>query len=501
MAVMRGPLIFFALLLASVLIFQLAPGVDIAVSGLFWSPERGWFLKDWPPFWAIYRGVPWLSWIIVGGFFLLLGADILYDRQLAGLDRKRILYVLITALLGPGLLANTILKDHWGRARPSRIIEFGGTQHFTPALIPAHECVSNCSFVSGHGAMAFSLIALAFLVREPRWRRWAIWSALGFGTLVALVRIAQGGHFLSDNVYAALLMVAVAWVLHLWIVDRNGLHLPRIYSRLAAALGWANERLDAAAGERSRWWIATVMALAGIGIAAAFLDQPLALYFHATDDRLTIWFRWITQFGLGGVWLIPSGVAAILLFAISRSHRYRHFGARAQAWALLPAFIFLSVGLGGLLADLTKILVGRARPKLLFQDGSYGLTGIAWRSDHWSFPSGHTANLAALAMALGYLWPRHIAAYWLAVALIALSRVGTSQHYLSDTIGGAWIGALAAAYVYGVFQRSGIRFGDGKAGVIPPLAPVGWRYRFLGWSPGRRGNRGTSARLQPTPRG
>jgi lipid A 4'-phosphatase len=60
------------------------------------------------------------------------------------------------------LLANTLLKDHWGRARPTQIEAFGGLQRFTPAPLPAAECERNCAFVSGHAALGFSLVAFGF---------------------------------------------------------------------------------------------------------------------------------------------------------------------------------------------------------------------------------------------------------------------------------------------------------------------------------------------------
>jgi len=31
-------------------------------------------------------------------------------------------------IIGPGLLVNTVFKEHWGRARPSQVEEFGGQQ-------------------------------------------------------------------------------------------------------------------------------------------------------------------------------------------------------------------------------------------------------------------------------------------------------------------------------------------------------------------------------------
>ena len=58
--------------------------------------------------------------------------------------------------------------------------------------------------------MGFWVVAFAFLVPAP-WRGRAIALALAFGALVGWVRIIQGGHFLSDVVYAGLLVVAVTW--------------------------------------------------------------------------------------------------------------------------------------------------------------------------------------------------------------------------------------------------------------------------------------------------
>ena len=54
---------------------------------------------------------------------------------------------LAALLLGPGWVVNEALKNHWGRARPEQVSDFGGAQRFTPALQPADQCVKNCSFV------------------------------------------------------------------------------------------------------------------------------------------------------------------------------------------------------------------------------------------------------------------------------------------------------------------------------------------------------------------
>jgi lipid A 4'-phosphatase len=75
-------------------------------------------------------------------------------------------------------------------------------------LVIADACARNCSFVSGHAAIAFWVTAYAFLVPASH-RLQAMGAALGFGSAVALMRVMQGAHFLSDVVYAGVIVVAV----------------------------------------------------------------------------------------------------------------------------------------------------------------------------------------------------------------------------------------------------------------------------------------------------
>jgi lipid A 4'-phosphatase len=478
------------LLLASALLavatFSLFPGLDLWFSGLFWSTEGRFFLRDWPPFHWAYALLPAMTWMIVLALSVLLAFVVLAERPVGVLDRTRLLFLLLSFALGPGLLANTVLKDHWGRARPSQVTEFGGEHSFTPPLLPADQCARNCSFVSGHGAMAFSLIGFAFLPAARQRRRQLAVAALAFGGFVGLARIAQGGHFLSDTIFAGLLVTAVAWLLHRFVVEQQGLDRPLIRRAGGVLIGSAEKMgrfVAVSAGIRWRRRLAFNLGCAlSIAASAAWLDRPLARYFHAEDDRLTEWFRGITDLGLGAGWLVASGGLALLLFLLGQAPRFAVQRERFTAWALVPAFVFCSVAVSGLAADLVKMLVGRTRPKLYFADDSFAWTGLAFRADHWSFPSGHTANVTGLMLALYFLWPRHAVAYALFVALIALTRIGTTQHFLGDTIGSIWLAVLVTCYLRGVLLRSGITLADAKAGIIPPRPSMPWFRRLL---PGR----------------
>ena len=66
----------------------------------------------------------------------------------------------------------------------------------------ADQCVNNCSFVGGEAAAMFALFfALALLATGPRRNR-LILLGLAAGALAGFIRMAQGGHFLSDIVFA-----------------------------------------------------------------------------------------------------------------------------------------------------------------------------------------------------------------------------------------------------------------------------------------------------------
>jgi lipid A 4'-phosphatase len=121
--------------------------------------------------------------------------------------------LLIVLAIGPGLIVNGILKEHWGRARPRDVTQFGGTRSFTPALVIADQCERNCSFSAGHPSAGFALAALGYAYLSRRRRRGAILAATGFGLLIGFARVAAGAHFLSDVLFSGLIVIGLAVVL------------------------------------------------------------------------------------------------------------------------------------------------------------------------------------------------------------------------------------------------------------------------------------------------
>ncbi len=206
-----GFVAFLLVSLALALLFVFSPELDLGFQALFYRDGEGFFLRDslFPQ--ASYWGIRWATVPVAAALILLLLASAIRGVRARGVN-PRVVAVLVLALgIGPGLVVNTLFKDNWGRARPSKIVEFGGTMRFTPAFVPSDQCDRNCSFVAGHPSLLFAAFAAALMLR--RRRRAAIAGVAVLGGLAGLGRIMQGGHFLSDVIFSGVFVFLVAWAL------------------------------------------------------------------------------------------------------------------------------------------------------------------------------------------------------------------------------------------------------------------------------------------------
>jgi undecaprenyl-diphosphatase len=134
---------------------------------------------------------------------------------------------------------------------------------------------------------------------------------------------------------------------------------------------------------------------------------------------------------LGGGWvavfLIPIGGALLLWWQRGRWTAVYYFAASA---------------LSGLIVQILKNAFGRARPDdFLLQIGSP------------SFPSGHAANAATLAVALGLVlgrwWVWTLGATY--TVMMALSRTYLGVHWATDTLGAILVGGGTAFILWAPF--------------------------------------------------
>lgn len=118
--------------------------------------------------------------------------------------RPRVAATALAALvLGPGLLVNLLLKEHWGRPRPVATDLFGGPYPFVPAARWSDACPTNCSFVSGEASAIFWLFCLIPLL-PAGYRRAGSLVIAAVAVFTSGLRVAFGGHYLSDVVLGGL---------------------------------------------------------------------------------------------------------------------------------------------------------------------------------------------------------------------------------------------------------------------------------------------------------
>lgn len=455
----KAVLIYLAAVSAAMVVFLLAPGLDLWASGLFFRSGEGFFLANAVMVRAVYRAVPWIVAAQAIGIPVLLAAGWWRGRWILGIGPRQAAFVLLVLALGPGVAVNTVLKDHWGRARPSQVTEFGGAQAFTPAPLPANACEKNCSFVSGHASIGFGLIAFAFLAEIPRRRRTLALAAVATGTAIGLARMAQGAHFLSDVVFAGLTVWGIAGLLAWALLERDvGGALWRQLGRRLGPVG-------------AGWSLYGLLTLISIAISIAFVDRPVALYFHQASPAVGDAFRAVTRLGVSTYYLIGTAGLALAFWLVGRLCEGR-WAVRLGAAAVVPLFLFLAIAVSGLITDLLKVVFGRARPKLLFANEAFGFDWWGTKADFWSFPSGHATTVVAIAAALFCLWPRFLPLYVAFAVLVSLSRAVIGAHYISDLIAATFIALATTAYLRHLFEQRGISLREAARGHADRPAPA-----------------------------
>jgi membrane-associated phospholipid phosphatase len=193
--------------------------------------------------------------------------------------------------------------------------------------------------------------------------------------------------------------------------------------------------------------IGIILTLA-VAIAAMFsIDTTASDWANHLPRRFIGAFEEITNFGLGGWFLIPSAFVFLCLAAVTAPTLPRITQGVLAALAARFGFLFLAVGAPGLFDTIIKRLIGRARPYVGGHDDPFAYIPFSWRPEFASMPSGHSANVAAAAIAIGTLSPKMRPAMWLFALLIMFSRVVVLAHHPSDVIVGALVGAVGAVLV------------------------------------------------------
>jgi lipid A 4'-phosphatase len=202
--------VFIAIISTSLIVLTNA---DIEIEKLLYSPEKGWFMGRNMPWYFLYNygNIPAILLSAAGLVILVLG----FFRQQLLPYRKISLFLVIFMILGPGLLVNTVFKEHWGRPRPADIVNFGGKETFHQ-IWEKGQPEQGKSFPSGHAAVGFFLFSPFFFLRKTFRSSAFLFLGLGifYGTFMGAGRMIQGGHFLSDVLWSGVFTYLTGLILY-----------------------------------------------------------------------------------------------------------------------------------------------------------------------------------------------------------------------------------------------------------------------------------------------
>lgn len=206
-------------------LFYVYPQWDLAASRYFYRHDIGFV-------WAHVRWAMDVRHVLYGMVYVICSLAVLIvlvriiRPKWHRLPLKIAILVIFTFAIGPGLLVNAVLKNHWGRPRPYQVQQFDGHAHYQKPWVISNQCPTNCSFVCGDASAAFAFWALLpFFRRRARTLYGLV--VLAFGLFIGLIRMAQGGHFLSDVLISGCLVYLVTWLGYWYLYRYKPRYLPQ----------------------------------------------------------------------------------------------------------------------------------------------------------------------------------------------------------------------------------------------------------------------------------
>lgn len=190
---------------------------DHSVAHRFYRDSQGWYLEK-QPLWVWLHDYGTIPGIVLTLAALITWGAGFYFHTLTQW-RKPCLVVVLTTILAAGLLVNAVLKQYWGRPRPSQTIEFGGKWEYRP-IFPPGTPGKGASFPCGHCTMGFVFLSMvAFRRRSKALAYGGVAVGIVLGGLLSVARMAQGAHFLNDTIWSLGIVWMVAVALEIYLPD------------------------------------------------------------------------------------------------------------------------------------------------------------------------------------------------------------------------------------------------------------------------------------------
>jgi membrane-associated phospholipid phosphatase len=205
----------------------------------------------------------------------------------------------------------------------------------------------------------------------------------------------------------------------------------------------------------NRSLIAVVACTVAVIFCYHFVDKPVAFFVHAHQIARFDAFRWLTE----PPPLVQSWSPLVLMALAVR----RAFGP----WRKWQAALFLACA-SLIVADQFREslgdLCGRYWPETwhdnnpsLIGTGAYGFHPFEVGDDVGSFPSGHSARIAAFVAVFWLAMPRGRWLYALVAIPMLLSLIAMNYHFVGDVIAGTTLGALVGIWATRLSEQATVK--------------------------------------------
>lgn len=174
-----------------------------------------------------------------------------------------------------------------------------------------------------------------------------------------------------------------------------------------------------------------------------FIDYPVMYFMAKHQDGLVreIFYR-LTDVGHGTPYF------SITLFLLLAATVCKYFDIhwlepeKLNKIIIISLFLLAALIVAGITTHILKIFFGRWRPDTMIYSGLSGFSLVNFAHDAKSFPSGHSQLIWTVAVSLILIYPRFLIIYLVTAILVSFSRVMLNQHFVSDVIFGAYLGAV-----------------------------------------------------------
>ena len=215
-----------------------------------------------------------------------------------------------------------------------------------------------------------------------------------------------------------------------------------------------------------------VAGIALVALAMQFLDARSLTFVRTLPTGLVDTFNEITDFGQSGWFLVPLAILIVLTAALATPAAGRVGSLVLASLAVRFGYLFFAIAVPGLFVTIVKRLIGRVRPSDV---GPFAYMPWSWRNEYASLPSGHSTTAFAAAVAIAALWPKARIPMLIYAAVIALSRVIITAHFVSDVVAAAFVGGFGAILVRNWYASRGLAFVPEFDGSVRAKPGPSWR--------------------------